>query len=71
MNYAFEAPEKDPQSILFHSMDWGDWLRDGETITGTPEVFSDKPGLVVDQVTQVGGLVQWRVSGGRWGWITS
>lgn len=65
MNYTFTAPIKDPQAILRHSMNWADWLQQGESIQGLPAVVSSVPAeLVVDQIAQADGLVSWRVAGG-------
>lgn len=67
MDYTFEAPIKDPQAILRHSMDWAaqGWLQAGEAIQGLPQVVSSAPDdLVVDQIAQANGQVSWRVSGG-------
>ncbi len=68
MSYTFEAPIKDPQAILRHEMDWTAWLGEGETIVGTPTIFSSAPDdFVVDQPAHVNGRVSWRVSGGQSG----
>ena len=69
MAYTFEAPVKDPSSELRHEMDWlSNWLGAGELIVGTPEVSVKPAGeLLVDQVTANGGIVSWRVRGGKAG----
>ena len=68
MHYEFEAPIKDPQAVLRHSMDWSEWLEEGESITGLPEVISSVPGqLVADQVAVAAGVVSWRIGGGNAG----
>lgn len=64
----FIADPKDPQDILFHEQMVRPWLRDGETIAQV-EMQSNKPELVVDQVTHDGGIVSYRVSGGLAGQV--
>ena len=65
MDYTFEAPIKDPQAILRHSMDWTAWLQPSEAISGTPTITSSVPAeLVVDQPAGLNGVTSWRVSGG-------
>lgn len=67
MGYEFEAPVKDPDSTLIHSMDWSDWLDDTEEISGTPQVTSSPNGLTVTSVSEEDGIVTWTVSGGHLG----
>lgn len=63
MSYEFEAPVKDPQSILFHGMNWSAWLDLNESITAQ-QVTSSDAALQIDQVSQTAGTVSWRVQGG-------
>ena len=67
MSFEFTAPEKDPDSILRHAHDVSKWLLEGETITGTPQVFSTPAGLVIDQIAHEAGIVSYRISGGTVG----
>lgn len=64
MSYTFTAPVKDPQAIFRHSVDWSAWLGTDETIL-TQDATAD--GLTVDQVTQLNGVVTYRVAGGTAG----
>ena len=67
MSYEFTAPVKDPAAVLDHGMDWSGWLEDGETIVGTPTVVAAPAGLTISGINTVGGVVNWRVSGGELG----
>ena len=64
--FEFEPVLKDPQAVQRHGIDWASngWLQEGETITGQPEVVSDDPALLIDQVSQADGVVSYRVRGG-------
>ena len=65
--YEYDAPIKDPDSILRHAHDVSQWLLEGETITGTPLVFAEPAGLVIDQIAHAAGIVSYRISGGTVG----
>lgn len=56
------ADVKDPNSILHHAHDWGDWL-DGEEVQAY-EAFSSHAELVVDEVSLAGTEVRYTVRGG-------
>lgn len=64
MEFEFDPVLKDPGAIQQHGMDWTAWLQDGETITGTPEVVSDDPALLIDNISHSAGIVRWRVREG-------
>ena len=63
MTVFFNAPDKDPDSILIHSMSWADWLVEGEIITDW-SIFCNKTSMDVVKLNLDGGKLSWRVSGG-------
>jgi hypothetical protein len=64
MSFTFDAPVKDPDSNLFYSMDWSDWLAAGETIVSQTVTAPAGGELDVDSVTRTGAVIRWRVTGG-------
>jgi len=63
---SFDAPLKDPDSTLFYSMDWRDWLAAGESIT-SQMVTAVPDTLTISAVSEDDGVVQWSASGGNLG----
>lgn len=55
------APIKDPEAILSYAIDWAFLLQDGETITSQTVTAV---GGTVSNVTLVGSIVRWLLSGG-------
>jgi hypothetical protein len=63
---SFIAPTKDPADVEDYGLDCNAWLKTGETITAQ-SVTADGAGITVSGVSQSGGVVRWRVSGGQVG----
>lgn len=60
----YTAPAKDPADIEDYGWDCTAWLKDAETITAQT-VTADDAALTISGVTQVAGVVRWRVAGGN------
>jgi hypothetical protein len=63
---SFDAPLKDPDSTLFYSMDWRDWLAEGESITSQTVTASPNT-MTISAVLEADGIVTWRAEGGNLG----
>lgn len=57
---------RDPDSNLDFGVDWSRWLGNGETITAQT-VVSDDASLIVSNVTQAAGVVEFWLTGGTVG----
>lgn len=66
MSFTFDAPFKDPDSTLDYSMDWADWLKDGESLSAQAVTVSPA-GLTITNVGRTGSVVNWRAAGGEVG----
>lgn len=56
----------DPNAVLDYTVDWTDWLADGETITDH-EVVVTSGNVVIGTTGVIGGLVHAWISGGTKG----
>lgn len=66
MTYSFKAPHKDPDATLDYSLDWSNWLADGETITAQA-VTCEVDDITISRVSHAEGVVRFRVAGGTAG----
>jgi len=66
MSHSFSAAPKDPDAKLDYVMEWGNWLRDDETIASA-NVITDSPDIIVTNISILARSVRWRLAGGARG----